>query len=125
MQTVRNNDKIHSMRDQIAARAYERFLARGGEHGHDVEDWLAAEAEIMPSPGQEAAYEVVLKDAGKGIIEVVRQIRELTGMGLPEIQSMVDALPRTIKRVGSLRDADAIKKPLERLGARVDVRLVR
>ncbi len=29
----------------VAARAYERFLARGGEHGHDVEDWLAAEAE--------------------------------------------------------------------------------
>ena len=30
----------------IAARAHERFLARGGEHGHDLEDWLAAEAEL-------------------------------------------------------------------------------
>ena len=32
--------------DDIAARAHERFVARGGEHGHDVEDWLAAEAEL-------------------------------------------------------------------------------
>jgi hypothetical protein len=32
--------------DAIAARAYERFAARGCEHGHDVEDWLAAEAEL-------------------------------------------------------------------------------
>ncbi len=36
-----------AVRDQrIAARAYERFVARGYVHGHDVEDWLAAEAEI-------------------------------------------------------------------------------
>ena len=31
---------------RIAARAYERFLQRGGQHGHDVEDWLAAEREL-------------------------------------------------------------------------------
>jgi hypothetical protein len=36
--------EIHT--DAIAARAYERFVARGGEHGHDVEDWFAAEAEL-------------------------------------------------------------------------------
>ncbi|HEY0252318.1 MAG TPA: DUF2934 domain-containing protein [Kofleriaceae bacterium] len=32
--------------DAVAAKAYELFLARGGEHGHDVEDWLAAEAQL-------------------------------------------------------------------------------
>ncbi len=32
--------------EDIAARAYERFVARGGEHGRDVDDWLAAEAEL-------------------------------------------------------------------------------
>ncbi|MEO8549612.1 MAG: DUF2934 domain-containing protein [Kofleriaceae bacterium] len=36
--------EIHA--DAVAARAYERFIARGGEHGHDVEDWVAAEAEL-------------------------------------------------------------------------------
>src|SRR5262249_9814428 len=37
---------MQTISDQIAARAYERYLARGGAHGHDVEDWLAAEAEL-------------------------------------------------------------------------------
>lgn len=32
--------------DEVARLAYEKFLARGGEHGHDLEDWLAAEAEL-------------------------------------------------------------------------------
>ncbi|HET9990866.1 MAG TPA: DUF2934 domain-containing protein [Kofleriaceae bacterium] len=32
--------------ENIAARAHDRYLARGGEHGHDVEDWLAAETEL-------------------------------------------------------------------------------
>jgi hypothetical protein len=32
--------------EDIASRAHERFVERGGEHGHDVEDWLAAEAEL-------------------------------------------------------------------------------
>ena len=39
-------DSAQSMRDLIAQRAYERFIARGYQHGHDVEDWLAAEREL-------------------------------------------------------------------------------
>lgn len=33
--------------DEIARRAYERFVARGREHGHDLEDWLQAESELL------------------------------------------------------------------------------
>jgi hypothetical protein len=40
------NDSAQSMRDLIAQRAYERFIARGYQHGHDVEDWLHAEREL-------------------------------------------------------------------------------
>lgn len=39
--------------DQIAQRAYERFLARGASHGQDVEDWLDAEGELK-APGERA-----------------------------------------------------------------------
>jgi Protein of unknown function (DUF2934) len=38
--------------ENIARRAYELFLARGGEHGHDVEDWLRAEGEIIAEQGR-------------------------------------------------------------------------
>ena len=37
---------VMMMREQIATRAYELYTARGYQHGHDVEDWLAAEAEL-------------------------------------------------------------------------------
>jgi Protein of unknown function (DUF2934) len=40
------DDTTMSRNERVAARAYELFAARGYEHGHDVEDWLAAEAEI-------------------------------------------------------------------------------
>ena len=39
----------HVMRDLIAMRAYERYVARGYQHGHDVEDWLSAERELTQS----------------------------------------------------------------------------
>jgi len=38
-------------RDEIARRAYELYLERGGQDGHDVEDWLRAEAELVPGRG--------------------------------------------------------------------------
>ena len=41
--------------EAIATRAYERFLARGCEHGHDVEDWLAAERELVARQQSNAA----------------------------------------------------------------------
>ena len=39
--------KHDPLREAIATHAYERFLARGGEHGHDVEDWIAAENDLL------------------------------------------------------------------------------
>lgn len=44
--TVTIGETMQSMRDLIAQRAYERFIARGYQHGHDVEDWLTAEREL-------------------------------------------------------------------------------
>jgi hypothetical protein len=43
---ARKTTPAQSPTQEIAARAYQRFVERGGAHGHDVEDWLAAEAEL-------------------------------------------------------------------------------
>src|SRR5882672_1054578 len=110
---------MQDLAERIAARAYERFLARGGEHGHDVEDWLAAEAELADVP-----HDVVLADAGPNTIEIVRTIRELTGLPLPEIRGLLGQLPRTLKRVRSRSEAEPIVLALEPLGARVELRAV-
>lgn len=103
---------------QIAARAYERFLERGGEHGHDLEDWMAAEADIRNG----GAFDVVLHEPGTRTIEVMRDIRDFTGLSLQEIQFVIDARPQPLKRVASRASGDRIVRRLEALGARVELR---
>jgi len=105
--------------DQIAARAHERYLARGGAHGHDVEDWLAAEAELTRTP-----CDVVLADSGPNTIELVRALRDLTGLGLAEIRTLIDALPCRIQRVESVAAAERFRATLEPLGARVELQII-
>ncbi len=101
--------------DRIAARAYQRFVARGGEHGHDLEDWLAAEAELAP-------HDVVLIDPGAREIELVREIRDLTGLSLVVIKSLITDRTRPIKQSVPRQQAEEIQRRLETLGARVEVR---
>lgn len=59
MQTRRQSDALPPRRDPIteaiARRAYELFLERGGQHGHDVEDWLRAEQDIIAAIDARAA----------------------------------------------------------------------
>ena len=106
---------MHTDDSRVAGLAYERFLARGGEHGHDVEDWLAAEAEVSRAP-----YDVVLADAGPNTIELVRVLRDRTQLPLPQIRRAIETLPHVITRC-SLADARALCAALEPLGARVDL----
>ncbi len=100
--------------EQIAARAYQRFLERGGEHGHDLEDWVASERELSP-------YDVVLLDRGSREIELLRVLRELTGMGLRELQFFLEDLPRPIKRASNRSAAEAMLRSLETAGAKVEL----
>jgi hypothetical protein len=116
MQTHENPEERMS---QIAARAYERFLARGGEHGHDVEDWLAAEAEVSRT-----MYEAVLVDPGPNTIELVRALRELTGRSLAELRLALDTPPCLIARAPYSK-VEAVRSVVERLQGRVELRPVR
>jgi large subunit ribosomal protein L7/L12 len=116
--------------EMIAARAYERFLARGGEHGHDVEDWLAAEAElkapskVSAAAGVSRSYDVVLVDPGPNPIEVMRAIRDATGLTITDVKTLIDARPRPIKNAQPLKNAEELRNRLQKFGARVEVRAV-
>jgi ribosomal protein L7/L12 len=102
--------------DEIAVRAYERFLARGGEHGHDVEDWLAATDDLRRSRQR---YDVELLDPGPRVIELVRVLRDVTGVNLRDIGVIVDAPPGTLWRDVSTADAERLQAQLAELGATV------
>lgn len=81
-----------------------------------------------PAAGAAAAveekteFDVILTNAGAGKINVIKVVREITGLGLKEAKELVDGAPKAVKEKISKADADAIKAKLEEAGATVEVK---
>jgi large subunit ribosomal protein L7/L12 len=71
---------------------------------------------------EQTEFDVVLKDAGAKKIQVIKVVRELTGLGLKEAKDMVDGAPQTVKSGVSKDEAASIKAKLEEQGAGVEVK---
>jgi large subunit ribosomal protein L7/L12 len=82
----------------------------------------------MPAAGGAAAapaeekseFTVVLKDGGDKKINVIKEIRAITGLGLKEAKDLVEGAPKTVKEGVSKADAEDMKKKLEAAGAKVE-----
>lgn len=76
--------------------------------------------------GAEAAeqteFDVILANAGASKINVIKVVREITGLGLKEAKDLVDNAPKPIKEGASKEEADSIKAKLEEAGATVEVK---
>ena len=70
---------------------------------------------------EQTEFDVVLKEAGAKKIQVIKVVRELTGLGLKEAKDLVDGAPQTVKAGVSKDEANAIKTKLEEQGAVVEV----
>jgi large subunit ribosomal protein L7/L12 len=76
-----------------------------------------------PAPAAEQdEFAVVLTAAGDKKIQVIKVVRELTGLGLKEAKDLVEGAPKTVKENVSKDEAAAIKKTLEEQGATVEVK---
>jgi large subunit ribosomal protein L7/L12 len=75
-----------------------------------------------PAVEEKTEFDVVLKDAGGKKIQVIKVVRELTGLGLKEAKDLVDGAPQTVKAGVSKDDAASIKAKLEEQGATVEVK---
>jgi large subunit ribosomal protein L7/L12 len=71
---------------------------------------------------EKTEFDVVLKDAGDKKINVIKVVRELTGLGLKEAKDAVEGAPSTIKEGLSKADAEAAKAKLEEAGAKVELK---
>src|SRR3954467_10186646 len=71
---------------------------------------------------EKTEFDVVLKDAGAKKIQVIKVVRELTGLGLKEAKDLVDGAPQTVKAGVSKDEAAAVKAKLEEQGAAVEVK---
>ena len=86
---------------------------------------VAAAAAGAPAGGADAApstVNVVLASAGDKKIQVLKVLREITGLGLKEAKDVVDGAPKPIKEGISAEEAKAIKEKLEKEGAKVEIK---
>ena len=67
-------------------------------------------------------FDVVLTDVGANKIQVIKAVREATGLGLKEAKALVDGAPKTVKEAVSKDDAEAMKAKLEEAGAEVELK---
>lgn len=82
----------------------------------------AGAAPAAAAAEEKSEFDVILTDAGAGKINVIKVVRELTGLGLKEAKALVDGAPKAVKEKVSKADADDAKAKLEAAGAVVEVK---
>lgn len=84
---------------------------------------VAAAGAAGAAPAEEKTeFTIVLADAGANKINVIKEVRTITGLGLKEAKDLVESAPKPVKEGVSKEDADKIKKQLEGAGAKVEVK---
>jgi large subunit ribosomal protein L7/L12 len=71
---------------------------------------------------EQTEFDVILTNAGSGKINVIKAVRELTGLGLKEAKALVDGTPAPVKEGVSKEDAEKVKKELTEAGATVELK---
>ncbi len=96
--------------------------------------WGVSAAAAMPAFAMPAApaaaepveekteFDVILAEAGAQKINVIKEVRAITGLGLKEAKDLVEAAPKAIKEAVSKAEAEEIKKKIEAAGAKVEVK---
>lgn len=82
----------------------------------------AAPAAAAAAEEEQTEFDVILKDAGASKINVIKVVREVTGLGLKEAKELVDGAPKAVKEKISKADAEALKAKLAEAGATVEVK---
>ena len=96
---------------------------------YGIEPAAAAVAVAGPVAGGEAGavaekteFDVILKSPGGAKLQIVKLVKELTGLGLKEAKEIVDAAPKAIKEGVSKEEANSLKQQLEEAGAEVELK---
>jgi large subunit ribosomal protein L7/L12 len=82
----------------------------------------APAAAAAPAVEEKTSFDVILSSAGDKKIQVIKVVRELTGLGLKEAKDLVDGAPKPVKTGVSKEEAESVKAKLEEQGAKVDVK---
>lgn len=121
------SEKVTAMIEEIKALTVMELA----ELVHEIEDvfGVSAAAAVAAAPVAAAAvveekteFDVVMTDFGSEKIKVIKEVRAITGLGLAEAKAKVEGIPAVIKEQASKDEAEAIKKQLEEVGAKVELK---
>jgi len=126
------SDDIKKLGDQIVGLTLLQAKALGDylKEVHGIEPAAGAVAvAAMPGAGgaaeaveEKSTFDVILKVAGEKKIQVIKEVRAATGLGLKEAKELVDGAPKPVKEALSKEDADKLAKLLEEAGATVEIK---
>jgi large subunit ribosomal protein L7/L12 len=83
---------------------------------------VAAPAAAAPVEVEQTQFDVILKAPGQAKLQIVKIVKEITGLGLKEAKDLVDAAPKAIKEKVSKAEAEQLKAQLEEAGGEVEIK---
>ena len=83
---------------------------------------VAAAAPGAAAAEEKSEFDVVLAEVGAEKIKVIKAVREITGLGLGDAKALVDGAPKTLKEAVAKDEAEEMKKKLEEVGAKVELK---
>jgi large subunit ribosomal protein L7/L12 len=83
---------------------------------------VAVAGGAAPAAEEKTEFDVILASAGAKKLDVIKVVREITGLGLKDAKDLVEAAPKAIKEGASKDEAEALKKQLEEAGASVELK---
>ena len=108
MNVLELNDLVKAIEEEFGVTAAAPVAFGGGAAAAEVEE--------------QTEFDVILNNAGASKINVIKVVREITGLGLKEAKDLVDSAPKAIKEKVAKEEAEAIKAKLEEAGAAVEVK---
>ena len=82
----------------------------------------AAPGAMAEAPAEQTEFDVILTSSGDKKIQVIKEVRAITGLGLKEAKALVDEAPKPVKQAISKEEAASIKQKLEEVGAVVEIK---
>ncbi len=113
---------IASLKEMTVLELNELVKAIEEEFGVTAAAPVAGAAAVVEEEKGPATYNVILKEVGAAKINVIKAVRELTGLGLKEAKDLVDAAPKAVKEGVSEEEANTLKTKLQEAGAVVELK---
>lgn len=106
------NDLVHALEEEFGVSAAAPVAVAAAP----------AAGGAAPAAEEKSDFNVVLAEVGANKINVIKVVREVTGLGLKEAKELVDGAPKAVKEGASKDEAEDIKKKLEEAGAKVELK---